>query len=429
MSTLKSKKPPLLIRVCGLILMIGVIASILLLNNQTVDAQSIAKNLQQLAERVSQDASKVGKEAVFTHGPVEILGTGYDKYAVIHGLSLTLSNKNSDQADYFAAETSKVIVSLDPLNARRLIFKFGEAVTFSHNGQKTLVTFSMPLKLGYLENDSSAPGSLVTVRVPPQMTLAAASGVDEPKQLPLVISYDGMPEISLKNLVSLGQSEGTYEVRNVIVQSGIEQKVTIGAISNTINEKLASDHHVDGTFYLTVSDFTRRNGPVAKTCSITSNIGYNSTESLMNFAGLPKADISAKLNRLVLACDDFTIKLDGDVVHEAADTSPSGLVNVTINNVKAFLASDLISDQTRSELTAALPRIVGHAIDAEANVAFTVKRDKAGPMMLGAVSLNESGVTALKEIFPAPPPVPAQPVVMTEPGAAKPVTPAESPKP
>ena len=431
MSTLKSPKPSLLVRACGLIFMAVAIACILFLNNRTVDTQSIARDLQQLSDRISQDASKVGKEAVFTHGPVELLGTGYDKYAVIHGVNVTLSSKNAESADYLALETSKVIVSLDPLNAKRLIFKFGEAITFTHNGQKTIVTFPSPLKLGYLENEGAAPGSLFTVRMPQQLTLTEAAGVDEAKQLPLVISYDGLPEINLKNLAFPGQSDGAYEVRNVIVQSGIDQKVTIGAISNTINEKTAADHHVDGTFYLTVSDFTRRNGPVAKTCSVTSNVGYSSSESLMNFAGLPKADISAKLNRLVLACDDFTIRLDGDMAHVSGDASPTGLVNVAIDNVKAFLASDLISDQTRSELTAALPRIVGHGIDAEANVAFTVKRDKAGPMMLGAVSLNESDVTALKEIFPALPPVPAQPVTITEPSAvnAKPATPAESPKP
>ena len=363
--------------VVGAVVIVAVLALILFSNSAPINQADVEKRLQQLAAVTH-----------FTYGNIEMTGKGYEKYIVVHDVHL------SSEATGFSLETGSVEVIRDPLNNKRLIFRLPSTVTISKNGEKKTLSFPTPLAFGYAEDD--AHNSHLTLHLPPQMTVAPATGSEQP----LVIAYDKLPDIHLDTIASLAQKELQAELHNITVQNGTDAQINIGEMTLAITEKSANAPQKDGLFNFTISDFTRLASvnKASRTCSFTSNIAYTTSQTLIRLSGAP-SDIHGKINKVMLACEGFAINVDGDIARTAADALPSGTVNVTIDGVKTFLDSDLISDQTRSELTVALPKITGQPFDTLSKGTFPVKRDATGVMTLGTVNINELGITILKNLF------------------------------
>ena len=341
MLTFSRKKKSSLKSMLGFAVMVGAISSILFMNSRPIDVAIVSEKLKNFSDDLNRDAASANKVASLTYGAVELKGVGYEKFIEINQPHLKLGNNDAPDAGW-TLDTSKVSVNYDPVNDKRFVFKFGDPLTVTHNGKKTTLTFEKPLKIGYFLKDLKAPqsDSLITIRMPNQIAIDSGALVDgKPSATNLL--FEAMPEISIKNTVGTKTKEENFEFRNITVQSGGEDNANIGAIANSLNETATGDHKYDGTFSFTVSDLTRHlNNKQAATCSLTTNIGYTSTESLMGLAGLPvKADINAKLNKMVLACDDFTIKMDGDIASISGDDMLSGAVTINIDNPEAFLAS------------------------------------------------------------------------------------------
>ncbi len=374
--------------------MVGAISSILFMNSRPIDVAIVTEKLKKFSDNLNRDAASANKVASLTYGAVEMKGVGYEKFVEINQPHLTLGRNDAPDAGW-TLDTGKVSVNYDPVNDKRFVFKFGDPLTVTHNGKKTTLTFEKPLKVGYFLKDLKAPqsDSLITIRMPTQIAIDSGTLVNG-KSSATNLLFEALPEISIKNTVGTKTKEENFEFRNITVQSGGEDNANIGAVANSLNEKAIDDHKYEGTFNFTVSDLTHHlDNKQTATCSLTTNIGYTSTESLTGLVGLPvKADINAKLNKMVLACDDFTIKIDGDVASLSGDDMLSGAVTINIDNPEAFLASELVSTQTRGTLAAAFPKITGQPFDPKTPLNFSVKREKGGTLMFGAVSLADSGI-------------------------------------
>lgn len=384
---MQTKKQSGWLSVFGFIAMAGAIASILFLRAPSVQGVDVERRLGAFSDYLNRQAARTGREAAITYRAIAIEGMGYDDYVKIEGLHAALSSPGAPD-DGWALDAEAVTVTLDPLNPKRIIFKFADAITITHHDRKTFITLPTPVKFGYLQDDDAGAvvTNLLTLRVPAKLTLGNPNWV-------LMVSYDENPDIGGKRLGN-GEQEAKYELRNIIVQSGNEQQETIGATAGNLTEK-PEGNRFSGALTMTVSDFTRRVGGSGKTCSLTSRVDYGSDVSLVNPFGLPdNAVIDAKLTKWVLACDDFSIRAEGDFTITGG--APTGLINVTIDPVKPFLASDLLSEQIRSELTSALPSITGQA-ESPDKITIAIRRDRDGPLMLGAVSAKQAGITLLKE--------------------------------
>ncbi len=388
-----TKKKPSWPASLGFLAMMGVAACILFVRTPSVKPDQVDAALVEFSDYLTKNAALVGLDAKVSYASAKLEGIGYERFVVLQGVHLVMSPKGSDNAGW-SLDTSKITVAHDPLNANRMIFKFAEPFTFTLNGQKTTVSFPTPMRFGYFRNidPKQQINEQATFRFPPKVTLAN----EDPAKPALALAYDQGPEAEIKRHYAAHEQEENIEIRNITVQSGTEQKATIGAVNHNITEKEDGQGKISGTFVLTVSDYTHQaSGAPAKTCSLTSNIVYTSAQSLINPLGLPKTDIDGKINRMLIACDDFSIKITGELAVTAADSTPTAKLNVAIDNLKPFLASDLISDQTRDQLTAALPKIIGRPLDGLEKTSFDVKRDKGGELMLGAVSAHDAGIAAI----------------------------------
>lgn len=392
MLTFSKKKKSSLKSMLGFSVMVGAMASILFMNSRPIDVEGVSAKLQQFSDAINADATAAGKIASFTHGAIELKGVGYEKFVVINEPRFTLKGKDNATGDW-TVETSNIVVNFDPINDRRFIFKFNEPLIFIRNGQKTVIKHEKPLKFGYLQLEKSGglPDSQLLVRLPSSVTMETTSEADKSQKLTTTLNFEMMPEILIKSSGLAKTRVLDFEFRNITMEIGVGDKSNIGAVATKFSEKVDTDNVVSGNFVFTVSDFIHQLGEAqARTCSLTTNIDYTTNQSLINIVGLPlEGSVSGKLNKLALSCDDFTMKVDGAFGYSDAF---GGAVNISIDNLKAFLASDFFTSQTRGELAAAMPKITGKANEEQGVVTFSVNREKNGTLMLGAVSLEESGI-------------------------------------
>jgi hypothetical protein len=395
----KKKKSPVK-SILGFSVMVAAMSSILFMNSRPIDVESVKSRLQRLTDTLSAQAESANKTASLTYGSIELKGVGYEKFIEISSPVFKVTDKD-DASKSTILETSKITVNYDPINDKRFVFKIPEPISYTKNGKQTVFRFDKSLKLGYFQKDFANPNSdsLLTIRLPSDVSWEYVSPKDPSSKVTSAVNFETMPEINIKNSISNKSLEEKFELHNISQEEGEKDKSNIGAVAHSISEITGEDNRISGAFNFTVSDFIHQlDTAQARTCSLTSNISYSSTESLMNLVGLPvKADVDAKLNKLVLSCDDFTVKIDGDVTRLASDDMLSGSVNVSIDNLKPFMVSDIFSTKTRNELVTAMPKITGKPNDAQQEVSFVVKREKNGPLMLGAASLEDTGLSFMKD--------------------------------
>jgi hypothetical protein len=400
MLTFSKKKKSSVKSMLGVSVMVASMASILFMNSRPIDVEKVNSLLQRFSESLNIQAENANKTAVFSHGAIEMKGVGYEKFIEISNPVFKITDK-SDASKAITLQTSKITVNYDPINDKRVVFKITDPIAFIKGDKQTVISFDKPMKIGYYQKDFSNPNSdsLMTMRLPMDMTLESPLPGDTSNKVTTTLNFETIPEITIKHSFAAKTLEESFEFRNISQQVGEKEKSNIGAIANSISETLSEDNRISGIFNFTVSDFIHQlDADAARTCSLTSNVSYSSTESLMSLIGLPvKADVDAKVNKLVLSCDDFTVKMDGDVSRLASDDMLSGSVNVSIDNLKPFMVSDIFSAKTRNELVSAMPKITGKATDAQKEASFVIKREKNGTLMLGAASLEDTGLSFMKD--------------------------------
>lgn len=370
-----------------------------------ITVEAVALRLQQVANYISSDAANAGRQGALKYGDIKILGWGYDKYATVDDVTLTLTTRTPEGSREWSVMAPLGNVRLDPLHSRRQIFRFSEPLKLMENGTtKATISFASPLRFGFLGGlESKQQSMLITVRLISPITITPEpSGEGEPVK-PVVITYEGYPEVNIRNLPATDEREAKFEFRNVLIENGSAAKMTIGVIANDIYESANQDKRVEGKYTLTISDFANHgNDGAVPACSLTSNLDYVSDVSLMTVLGVPATgNIEMKVNKLVFACEDFGVKINGNLTRKEDDALPIGLLNVSIENVKAFLASSLISEKTRSELTAALPKITGQPLDSLTSAKIQVKREKNGALYVGNVTSDEAGISLIADLMQA----------------------------
>jgi len=370
-----------------------------------ITEENASQRLLQIAEYISADAAKAGRLGSMTHGDIKIQGWGYDKFLTVENVNVTLSPRTSEGSAQWGITAPDVNVRLDPLHSRRQIFRANSPLKLMENDKPSAtISFGTPVRIGFLGGlPNKLQSMLITVRLPGQMIITPEPSAEGDTPKPTIISYEGLPEINIRNLPATGEREAKYEFRNITIEKSDDTSITIGAIANDVYESTNQDKRIEGKYTLTVSDFTGHDKDKAtKTCSLTSNMDYVSDVSLMTLMGIPAGGkIDMKVNKLVIACDDFGVKVDGAVSREIDDPLPVGQLNISIENIKAFLASNLISDKTRSELMAALPRMTGQSMDSLTSVKIAVKREKNGVIQLGKATANEVSITLLADLMQA----------------------------
>jgi hypothetical protein len=103
----------------------------------------------------------------------------------------------------------------------------------------------------------------------------------------------------------------------------------------------------------------------------------------------PTENRDVVLKQFVISNPDFKFSASGNFSNIKGDPLPSGEVNVDIENVQQFLASDLISAENRPMVENILAKVSGKPLEGQTNMSIPLKREKMGMFFVGKSNFEE----------------------------------------
>ena len=411
-----AKKPQsLFIRIVGPIVILGCLGFTIASTVGALSKHLIVVKLDSLATSFAKHAEDNGKTGKLTYGDIVVEGWGFKKFAVIHNLSATVSEKGVMDSPKWSLSTASVVVTADPFIENQLYFTFPDPLNVIENSElKSTINFPKPPKYTYFDGKRNKVNLVEHVlALPEQLSIIPAKPVDDVnvnKAKALTITYDADPVIKNTLLVDSKEHNATVEFKNVKINSEDGTHAMMGLFSSKFDEKQTDAAKLDGKYLLQVSDLLLLVGDNAmKPYNITADL---TTHSTLAPAPEPKegqpastepvatsADIT--INQLSVVTSDFDIKADGTVSEALDDPLLYGNANLTIDNVPGFLASELISQQAKGAVSMALEKIAGVPVDQATNIAIPLKREKNGIFYVNNITFEELATSLFTDLMKA----------------------------
>src|SRR4051812_18691865 len=98
-----------------------------------------------------------------------------------------------------------------------------------------------------------------SMRLPDQITLTPAKTADPSDKVSLekvIITYDANPIWRVRILPDSGEREAIYQFHNVKITADNGMQAAFSSLISHFNQKLGADNRPEGTYNLTLSDFT-----------------------------------------------------------------------------------------------------------------------------------------------------------------------------
>jgi len=372
MSALDAKKAHLK-PLIGVFILVVAVVIILFSGMSGITEANVGQHLQDVADYVAQEAGAVGKEAKLTHGKLAIEGWGFNKHATVDDVSLELVDKSSPIPVKWSVSTAKMLVLPDPVSANGLIFEFPGPINVAQGGQpKTVISFPMPLKYVY-SNMQGSHGPIIVhaLHLPNEMTFAAVGDGNGR----IVVDHDPNSLFYEKFMPANHERESAYKFSHVKITSADGMQLAASEITSNFNEAKQENGRVEGKYALTVSDFVLHDHDKASK-------SYNLSVSLST-GRAPTGNTDTAINEALFTADTFKVKVTGGISTSSDDGFPSGNAMVDIDNVPHFLASELIPEQARKTVAAALEKVTGQPADKLTHAMIPLKRDKNGSLYIG----------------------------------------------
>lgn len=392
--------------IVGLMVLGVALANVLFEDVPNVSKESITQYLQKMGEHAAHEAAIAGKEGKLTFGDINIQGWGYEKYATVSNLDLELTDKSGGKNWGFTTPT--ITMAPDGVHTKRVNMTLTDPVTISENGQtKMTASFSQPVKWAYSDGIESRKHLIVqSIRFPKQITLTPYKSADDlmGKSTPITITSGNDSVVHTKNYPDLGTLDNEYQMREVTVDTGNGTQISLGELSSHLVQTPGHEHHVDGKYTLTVSDVVLHTvGKASKSYSVVANLDYTakSPADKPEERSADDGNVDIKLNKVMLADEDFRMTMEGNLTRVSDDRLPSGTIKLAIDNVGKFIASDLIPDMAKHAVEAVLPKIVGEPVRPSDSVTVMLRREKNGVFYVGNITFEEMATSLLAEMVSA----------------------------
>ncbi len=395
--------------------------------------------VENILQNLSSELSKIGDEnqqdVKLTYGNIEIGGWGYKKQATIGNVVIEVIGKNGSPMK-FKFSTENVIVSLDQLNPKRLIVGMNKPVNFASAGYDIgKIEFSEPFLVSYIKTNVGGTESFnYDITLPKQIGMmpslvksASVGSSDEQgtKNYSYTINFPSNPALQYVSTPEQKSMNISYDFSGVAITSKDQSKITIGGFVFYLSEKKADDSEkIVGKYNLDIGDAVfEKAGHVTKPYTLVVNTDYiidvpaeNSKISEKNAIPQPeneygvdgeadsnKSDITenrdVNVNRFLLSNSDFNLNISGKFSNLIGDPLPSGEVNVEIDDLQKFLASEIVATQNTNLVPSLFARITGKSIDGQTQVSFPIKRDKMGILYIGKTTFDELATSVLSSIM------------------------------
>jgi hypothetical protein len=377
----------------GVVVLLAALLTIAFGGAPALRKDTVLHRLQQFSAYIAASSATAGREGKFSTGDIDMIGWGVNQYALVKNISLEFAEKSVLDTRRWTFSTRSMQVQGNPQGD--LIFAFTDPINVIESSQvKTTITFPSPPVYVYSQSPIDTSSAIThTLQLPPQVefTPPRTADVQLEKSVPVTVSYAPNPLLRIRIFPDTGIREADYEFHDVRINS-VGSKASIGYIVSHRSEMPKEDKTFEGQYTLTVSDAViAGNSTEPKTYNVNADLNYTSNQP-SNIFGLllpGQGDFDVKVNRLVLAGDNFKVSADGNFTRSADDILPAGEIMLSVTNVKQFVASELIPDSARKSVQSVVEKVTGKPISALTDITVPVKREKGGTLYIADVSIEE----------------------------------------
>lgn len=401
---------------CSLVSVLALLVAVVALwfvwfgTSSLISKDVVEANLRNFSEQLVEFGNAHDKDIKLTYGEVKIEGWGYNKKAAVNSVSIEASSKVNPDSKMLVS-TDKFTVESDPLNPSRVFFVFAEQVSLSENNQaQKIVSFSEPLKYAYTKVQSSAQSD---VFFPSQIVIsgADANAVNEK----VTIGFASQPTLKF---VSSPEQKGrslAYNFSGVTINGADGSKASIASVVSEFNEAQEGETKITGKFNFAASDIIVGDAVKnSKPYNVSADLSFSSDDEDSSKPITPPSSQGASdvapavskiaksetvVNKVVFAGNDFKLSASGNIVRSAEDPLPSGELNVDIDNLPQFLASEVVPVEIRGSVEAALEKITGQPILGKTLVSIPVRREKNGVFYIGNTTFEALFASMMSDIM------------------------------
>lgn len=454
-----------LIGIITLIASLAVICLVWLSSTSIISSKLLDTSLKQITGQIEDIGSSYGMDAKLSYDKVDIKGFLHNRHAVIHNVRIDMADKSGLYPVKWRFATDEAVVSSDPGNSNNILVVFSKPVDFLQN-EKLIksVVFSEPLKYSF--GRTNANGVLafqhnvilpkgITVMEPKGELEGAAenAGMQAGQEEQVVFNFNKSPTV---NIISSGERKinaVSYDLSDLTISKDGQTYVTIGKWVSDFNEKPTDTlGHTSGAYILEVQDIVLHGKGNGKPYNVNVNTlfaidsageklpeqktgeekpGEEKPDAQSAAAAGAANDIAGEgpnknrdvvLKQFMISNPDFKISASGNFSNIKGDPLPSGEVNVDIENVQQFLASDLVTPENRPLLENVLVKITGKPLADQTQVTIPLKREKMGMFFVGKSNFEEIAAIWFSGMMMSTPPGEIPPITPGIKAPEEPVT-------
>lgn len=373
------------------------------------DNEKTESNLSKLSGQLVDIGNDYGKVIKITHGAIETDSWSVNKRSVVRDMNIEIKGKSPGDMLNFTLALGDVVTYSDPYNAHKTVMEISNPVNVYSNGSliKSII-FSEPLLYSYQQPQLDSSGAFQhNITLPKTISLTSAdAAVQADTGSGMSISFPANPTIEIisteKHLSSI-----FYDLSGLTVVSDGQKTFSLGTLRSQFNEEDGDDEGKRAGKYNFVADDVVFYKEEASTRPYSFNINTSMVfDAVTKGAEEPQSssdilksnfynDISPSqnrevtLNNVTMSNPDFLMRATGIFANVVGDPLPSGEVSLDIDNVQAFLSSELVAMQGRDLVAGAITKIVGQSLDGQQQVSFTLKREKNGVFYVGKTTFEE----------------------------------------
>jgi|CXWL01.1.fsa_nt_gi hypothetical protein len=403
------------------VMAVAVILLIWLGAGSLMGKSEVENGLKQISAQLADVGDKHGKNVKLSYGDISIEGWGSGKKAVVHNVSVDMSDKVAGDISKVSASVDDIVVSSDPVNLHKLLVQISKPITLSQNSQVIKsFSFSEPLKYYYLQiKDGNAQSFQHEVVFPQQISVsgrdakdAAVAGEVKIDDEEISVSFAENPFLKVIDTPEQKTNSFSYGISGLRIFQKDQNIITIGELKSSLDEELGDvEGRIVGKYILSASDiafYSGENSTKPYSVSVNTDITSDAIEGDKKVApqiDSGSVDVSVNqpakveelgssrnrevvINNVILSNPDFKMQATGKFSNIKGDPLPSGEINVDIDNLAQFLDSEIVAMQNRKMVETALEKMLGEPLSGKEQVSILLKRDKGGVFYVGQTTFE-----------------------------------------
>lgn len=379
------------------VFVVALIMVLFMSNVPFLSKQQVEARLGGIADKLAAYAKETGSEAKLSYGDVSIVGTAYEKKALVKNFSLSVSHTAWLGGDTLNFTTPSVLFVPDVTGSSQFAMEFPEPVSVAMNGS-VLYTVSFPegapKYFSIPQKDGGNTAIKHILQLPQKLVLNTPYGA---KESALNISYDPNPKLICYHTLNTNKSNTEVAFQNVVI-NGPKNNINIGSFNSQMQHQPAAGGKLAFDANIVLNDVGVK-GDHGMEGPYSFRLSANGTRIAPTSGTMPPPDTDVTLRELSISADKFHLGATGNLSRKSDDPLAFGMAEVKVENFSSLRNSANLSPEMKAALVDAASHISGTDASTADNFNFTVKREKLGQLAVGNTSMAELTTAFLSHIM------------------------------